>query len=228
MITLENYIWSFTINTKTELVIFDLDGTLCDSFNDIYLSLKHTLDIYNVFTPSLPEVQSFIGDGLLKLIERTLNVSNQIHLLDDIMKSFMDYYKIHCTDSTLLFPGMDNVIISLYNQNIKMAVVSNKAENLVKIIINHLNLSKYFQYVFGGDSFSEKKPSPLPLNYILENLKINPQNSIIVGDSDNDVIAGSNALMRTCFCTFGYSALYKSSSDYTINSPIELLNIIKG
>lgn len=144
------------------------------------------------------------------------------------MASFMAYYKQHCTDSSLLFPGMENVLNTLYNYNINMAVVSNKAEHLVKIIINELDLSKYFKYIFGGDSFTEKKPNPMALNFILDNLKINPENSIMVGDSDNDVIAGTQAHMKTCFCTYGYSNLVKSSSDYTINTPLELIDIIKG
>ena len=183
---------------------------MCDTFDDIYLSLKYSLNLYNVFTPSLDEVKSFIGDGLAKLIERTLNVTNQIHLRDEIMNTFLEYYKAHCTDSSLLFP------------------VSNKAEHLVKIIINELGLSKYFKFVFGGDSFSDKKPNPVALEFILNSLNINPEKALMVGDSDNDVIAGNNANMKTCFCTYGYSSLFKSASDYTINAPIELIDIIKG
>lgn len=201
---------------------------MCDTFDDIYLSLKYSLDLYNVFTPSLDEVKSFIGDGLAKLIERTLNVTNQIHLRDEIMNTFLEYYKAHCTDSSLLFPGMENVLVSLYNDNINMAVVSNKAEHLVKIIINELGLSKYFKFVFGGDSFSDKKPNPVALEFILSTLNINPEKALMVGDSDNDVIAGNNAKIKTCFCTYGYSSLFKSTSDYTINAPIELIDIIKG
>ena len=201
---------------------------MCDTFDDIYLSLKYSLNLYNVFTPSLDEVKSFIGDGLAKLIERTLNVTNQIHLKDEIMNTFLEYYKAHCTDSSLLFPGMENVLVSLYKNNVNMAVVSNKAEHLVKIIINELGLSKYFKFVFGGDSFSDKKPNPVALEFILNSLNINPEKALMVGDSDNDVIAGNNANMKTCFCTYGYSSLFKSASDYTINAPIELIDIIKG
>ena len=86
---------------------------MCDTFDDIYLSLKHTLDNYNVYTPSLDEVKSFIGDGLALLIERTLNVTNQVHLKDKIMADFMQYYKENCTDSSMLFPGMENVLKDL-------------------------------------------------------------------------------------------------------------------
>lgn len=226
MIAENKIYWRYAINTQ--LVIFDLDGTLCDTFDDIYLSLKYSLDLYNIFTPSLDEVKSFVGDGLAKLVERTLNVTNKIHLKDDIMNTFLKYYEKHCTDSSLLFPGMDNILCTLYNDNISMAVVSNKAEHLVKIIIDKLNISKYFKFMFGGDSFSDKKPNPVALNYVLDKLNIKPENAIMVGDSDNDVIAGKAANMKTCFCTFGYSNLVKSSSDYTIDAPLELIDIIKG
>ena len=157
------------------------------------MSLKHTLDNFNVFTPSLDEVKSFIGDGLALLIERTLNVTNQTHLKNDIMASFMQYYKEHCTDSTLLFPGMENVLKELYSNNVNIAVVSNKAHHLVDIIIKELGLYDYFKFVYGGDSFDEKKPSAKPLLNIVNSLNVMPENSFMVGDSDNDILAGISA-----------------------------------
>ncbi len=213
-----------TINTK--LVIFDLDGTLCDTFNDIYLSLKHTLDDFNIFTPSIIEVKSFIGDGLALLIERTLNVTNKAHLKNDVIISFMQYYKEHCIDSTLLFPEMEIVLKALSKNNIKMAIVSNKAYNLVDIIIKQLDLYKYFTFVYGGDSFDEKKPSSKPLLNIANHLNILPENSFMVGDSDNDVIAGITAGMNTIYCSYGYAPLKKSKANYTVNTPLEILNFI--
>ena len=168
--------WSYTINTQ--LVIFDLDGTLCDTFDDIYLSLKHSLDNFNVFTPSLNEVKSFIGDGLALLIERTLNVTNQAYLKNDILASFMQYYKEHCTDSTLLFPGMENVLKELYKKNVYMAVVSNKAYHLVDIIIKELDLiglgneKEYVRYLNFWEkyvkSFSKHCSLLDDLNFFLE------------------------------------------------------------
>lgn len=217
--------WSYTINTQ--LVIFDLDGTLCDTFDDIYLSLKHTLDNFNVFTPSLDEVKSFIGDGLALLIERTLNVTNQAYLKNDILASFMQYYKEHCTDSTLLFPGMENVLKELYRKNVYMAVVSNKAYHLVDIIIKELDLYDYFKFVYGGDSFDEKKPSAKPLLNIINSLSVIPDNSFMIGDSDNDVLAGAAAGMKTIYCSYGYAPLKKSTSDYIVDNPLDILNFIR-
>lgn len=211
------------INTK--LVIFDLDGTLCDTFDDIYLSLKYSLDYFSINSPSLDEVKSFIGDGLLKLVERTLNFTNKIELKDDIMSLFMSYYEKHCTDSTLLFSGMEYVIQELYSRNINMAIVSNKTEYLVKIIMNDLDVYHYFKYIYGGDSFSDKKPNPIALNQILLDLSIKPSEALMVGDNDNDILAGQYANISTCFCSYGYSKLEKSKSNYIIDSPIELLDI---
>ena len=200
---------------------------MCDTFDDIYLSLKHTLDTFNVFTPSLEEVKSFIGDGLALLIDRTLNVTNQTHLKNDIMASFMQYYKEHCTDSTLLFPGMENVLKELYSNNVYMAVVSNKAHYLVDIIIKELGLYDYFKFTYGGDSFDEKKPSAKPLLHIIKSLNVKQDNSFMVGDSDNDVLAGTAADIKTIYCSYGYAPLKKSTSDYTVNNPLDILNIIR-
>ena len=214
------------INIKKELIIFDLDGTLCDTFDDIYLSLKYTLELFDISVPSQNEVKSFIGDGLAMLVERTLNYTNQLHLKEDIMQYFLQYYKIHCSDSTLLFSGIEIVLNEFKKNNINMAVVSNKAEHLVKIILEELSLSYYFKYMFGGDSFEYKKPNPMPLNFIIDNLSADKDNTLMVGDSDNDILAGQNAGIKTCFCSFGYSELKKSQADYTVDSPIELLDII--
>ena len=178
------------INIKKELIIFDLDGTLCDTFDDIYLSLKYTLELFDISVPSQNEVKSFIGDGLAMLVERTLNYTNQLHLKEDIMQYFLQYYKIHCSDSTLLFSGMEIVLNEFKKNNINMAVVSNKAEHLVKIILEELSLSYYFKYMFGGDSFEYKKPNPMPLNFIIDNLSADKDNTLMVGDSDNDILAG--------------------------------------
>ena len=106
------------INIKKELIIFDLDGTLCDTFDDIYLSLKYTLELFDISVPSQNEVKSFIGDGLAMLVERTLNYTNQLHLKEDIMQYFLQYYKIHCSDSTLLFSGMEIVLNEFKKNNI--------------------------------------------------------------------------------------------------------------
>ncbi len=144
------------------------------------------------------------------------------------MSLFMTYYKNHCTDSTLLFPGMEYVLTELSKDNINMAVVSNKAYPLVKIILDELNLSHYFTHMYGGDSFSEKKPNPVAVNQIMQDLNIKPEEAVMVGDSDNDVIAGKNAGINTCFCTYGYSALFKSKADFTIDSPIQLIDIIRN
>lgn len=191
------------------------------------MSLKHTLDNFNVFTPSLDEVKSFIGDGLALLIERTLNVTNQTHLKNDIMASFMQYYKEHCTDSTLLFPGMENVLKELYSNNVNIAVVSNKAHHLVDIIIKELGLYDYFKFVYGGDSFDEKKPSAKPLLNIVNSLNVMPENSFMVGDSDNDVLAGISAGMKTIYCSYGYAPLKKSKSDYIVDNPLDILNLVR-
>ena len=78
------------------------------------------------------------------------------------MASFMQYYKEHCTDSTLLLPGMENVLKELHSSNVNMSVVSNKAHHLVDIIIKELGLYDYFKFVYGGDRFLEKKHSSKP------------------------------------------------------------------
>lgn len=199
---------------------------MCDTFEDIYNSLKYSLETHNIFVPSKTDVMSFIGDGLKVLIERSLNASNSNIDINIILNEFMNHYKQNCVVKSKLFTGMDTVLKHLYNNNIKMAVISNKAYDFVKIILNDLNLSHYFSVFYGGDSFSEKKPSPLPLINTIKLLNFNPENVLMVGDSDNDVLAGKNAGVYTCYCSYGYSKLKLSKPDYIISKPEELINII--
>lgn len=200
---------------------------MCDTFEDIYNSLKYSLETHNIFVPSKIDVMSFIGDGLKVLIERSLKASNSNIDINIIFNEFMGYYKNHCVVDSKLFTGMDNVLNILKNNNIKMAVISNKAYEFVMIILDDLKLSHYFDIFYGGDSFTEKKPSPLPLINTIKTLNVNPENVLMVGDSDNDVLAGKSAGAYTCYCSFGYSKLKLSKPDYTVSKPEEIINIIK-
>ena len=110
-----------------------------------------------------------------------------------------------------------------------MAVISNKAEHLVKIILKTLKADQYFERMYGGDSFKEKKPSSLPLIETMKELKVSPNEVLMVGDSDNDVVSASKAGAKTCFCTYGFQPKLKiSTSDYTVDSAESLLKLLKG
>lgn len=167
---------------------------------------------------------SFIGDGLKVLIERSLNASNSNIDINIILNEFMNHYKNNCVINSKLFQGMDSVIKILHNNNIKMAVISNKAYKFVKIILDDLKLNHYFTVFYGGDSFSEKKPSPLPLLNTMKLLNIDPENVLMVGDSDNDILAGKNAGAYTCYCSYGYSKIKLSQPDYIVSKPEEIIN----
>lgn len=203
-----------------------MDGTLCDTFEDIYLSLKHTLEKNNLKSPDRNTIRSFIGDGLAMLVERTLNVHGNSDYKDKIMNDFMVYYEKHCVQMTKLFDGMDKVLQEFKARDINMGVISNKAFKPVNIILNHLQLDKFFSFIYGGDSFSEKKPYPLPIVSGMNALNISHDNVLMIGDSDNDIIAGKSAGVKTCYCSYGYTTLAKSSPDFQVSSPADILDII--
>ena len=95
------------------------------------------------------------------------------------------------------------------------------------MITERIDLYDYFKFVYGGDSFDEKKPSAKPLLNIINSLSVIPDNSFMIGDSDNDVLAGAAAGMKTIYCSYGYSPLKKSTSDYIVDNPLDILNFIR-
>lgn len=215
-----------------KILIFDLDGTLFDTLPDIYSSLHYVLKKNKLSVPSIDMAKIFIGDGLKTFLKRAINYSKgNEENLDLIFNDYLEHYGNNCINNTTVYNGIYEVLDYAFNHNIKMAVVSNKSEIFVKKIINHFNMDKYFSpYIYGGDSFTEKKPSSLPINNTIKNININDINNdeiMIIGDSKNDVIAGFNANIKTCLCSYGYGFDNTLNPNYTINHPTDIINIIK-
>lgn len=214
-----------------KVVLFDLDGTICDTMPDIYNSLCYVLEKNKLNIPSFIEAQSFIGDGLKVFLQRATAYSGLDNCSDDLFNEYFEYYSDNCTNNTVVYDGIYTVLDYLLQLNLSMAVVSNKSQILVRKIITYFNMDKYFNGItFGGDSFTEKKPSSVPILETLKVLNSNPSdNVLIIGDSKNDVLSGKNAGIHTCLCSFGYGdKINNYYPNYTINKAIEIIDILKN
>lgn len=222
-----------------KLIIFDLDGTLIDSSIDITNAINHAIKPYNIQPLTPKETISLVGEGITRLMEKIIEDSQQPsksgfynckeqsrHLeRDALVSKFLEYYSAHILDNTTVYPGVKQILEGL--RCYKKAVISNKRENLSIKLLNDLGLLQYLDLVVGSDTTPERKPSPLPILYVLSKLNIKNNEAVIVGDSNFDIEAGKRANIKTIAVTYGYRpAELLKGADFLIGSMDELQNVL--
>lgn len=207
-----------------KLIIFDLDGTLVDTSRDITIALNHAIRPYGLKELSDREVVRLVGEGITRLIEKVLGEEKSL-VRDEVVRRFIDYYSEHIIEYSTPYPYVRKTLEQLTHY--KKAVISNKRESLSKRLLDELKLLQYFDIVVGSDTTPEKKPSPIPVLYILLNLQVATLEAVIVGDSNYDISAGKGAGIRTIAVTYGYKEKAElKDADYMINSLKELLPLL--
>jgi len=198
------------------LLVFDLDGTLIDSRQDLCNSVNATLENFGL--RALPDevIASFIGDGAAMLIRRALAVPGELpsgstppdqQFFDAAFAWFLAYYRAHKLDYTQVYPGVLESLQALKTlpdgSARKMAVLTNKPVGPARAICEGLGIASYFFSIYGGDSFDTKKPDPLGLQTLIEEAGATPETTLMVGDSDVDIRTARNAGTWSIGCTFG-------------------------
>jgi phosphoglycolate phosphatase len=209
------------------LFIFDLDGTLIESRADICLSLNLALTRMNI--PTLPEshISDFIGEGLQKLVERSLREATgrepEPELVEDTIQLFREEYGRHLLDHTHLRPGVVEALDRLAWAS--FAVASNKPEVFSRSILEGLGIGNRFCAILGGDSVRSRKPDPEPLLEVMNMCNAHPSETVMVGDSRVDIQAGKAATVVTCGVLGGFrprEELEAAGCDLLIGNLIEL------
>src|SRR5271170_4476672 len=183
-------------------LILALDGTLIDSQLDLVLSVNATLEHMGREPHVHEKICSFIGNGALTLVRRALGDDATEADVEKGLGYFLEYYRAHMLDNTDVYPGVREALAQL--QKYSMAVLTNKPVHFSRAIIEGLNLSRYFRYVYGGNSFATKKPDPQGAQILLRELQAAPHEAIMVGDSDVDIKTARNAGMHSCGVTYGF------------------------
>jgi phosphoglycolate phosphatase len=210
-----------------DLIIFDLDGTIVDSCEDITVAINFCLRKYGMLEFTQEEVKKMIGEGVRKFVEKVIHIRNLSHdLLNDIFDCFVSYYSNHVAVFTKPYPGVVETLGKL--QGIKKAIISNKLTALSVKTLSSTGLINYFDFVAGNDMFPEQKPSPLPILKTIEKFQTKKENTLIIGDSNLDIEAGKAAGIKTVAVTYGYRQkdLLKDA-DFIIDNFEELLKIIE-
>jgi phosphoglycolate phosphatase len=219
---------------RVRLLVFDLDGTLIDSRLDLVHSVNATLR--HMGRPELDGdvIASYVGDGAPVLVRRVLgdaDINNEA-LLREALEYFLGYYRLHKLDHTTVYEGIPEVLAGLASSNgveRVMAVLSNKPVNPSRQIVQALGLGDFFASVYGGNSFTTKKPDPLGVRTILQETGVAADEALIIGDSSVDVLTGRNAGLWTCGVTYGFAphTLEEVAPDVLAETPRELGELLR-
>ena len=209
-----------------ELIIFDLDGTLIDSRQDIVNAVNFTLRELGAKEKRASEIISYVGMGPEELVKKSLGVKGR-ELFQKGLAIFQEYYRAHSTDNSLLYPGVQEVLE--YFKDKKKIIITNRNYEFALISLKATGIYGYFDYVIGGDDADCMKPSACPLDRGMRRLDIDKARTIIVGDMGIDILAGKSAGIITCAVTHGIGKMediLKAKPDYIINDLLKLKETI--
>ena len=212
---------------KIDSIIFDLDGTIIDSGPDLLDSLNFVLKKKKLPSISNKVIGNLVGGGASAMIKKGYEyIGKKIddREVKELVEVFLEYYFKNCSKKTTIFSGIKDFIIYMKNKNLKIGLCTNKKQYLTEKILEDLKIHKYFDAIVGSSIDIKLKPDTEMLELCLNKLNSIPQNSVMVGDSENDVIPANKLNMTSIFVTYGYGNLKeKIRPDFTINK----INLLK-
>ncbi|MGA2426738.1 MAG: HAD-IA family hydrolase, partial [Terriglobales bacterium] len=211
----------------------DLDGTLIDSRLDLIHSVNATMRHIGRSELEDDVIASYVGDGAPALVRRALGNTAPGNTEDEALfrvalEYFLGYYRLHKLDHTTVYDGIPETLARLAEasngEQRLMAVLSNKPVNPSRDIVRALGLGDFFVRVYGGNSFTAKKPDPLGVQTILQETGVAAADALMIGDSSIDVLTGRNAGLWTCGVMYGFAphSLDEVPPDVLVETPREL------
>ena len=215
---------------RYKLAIFDMDGTILDTLEDLTDSINYALKANGYPEHTLEEVRSYVGNGLMKLVERSVPDKTNKEDIDKVFKQLVEYYQIHCADKTKPYDGIINLIKRLREAGCKTAVVSNKADAAVQELCK-----QYFPGLFdsavGEKKDVLKKPAPDSVNYVLDYLHIDRNDAVYIGDSEVDIATASNAMVDCITVSWGFREidfLKQAGAKTIVSEATKIYDIVIG
>lgn len=217
-----------------ELVLCDLDGTLVDSVPDLADAVDLMLTQLGLPPRGEAAVRRWVGNGAARLVKRAL--LNQLDgepdatLFQQALPLFTKAYENFNGLRSQLFPGVREGLAWLKTQNFALGCITNKPAQFTQPLLDSFGIGDYFQLVVSGDTLPKQKPDPLPLIYCAEFFKIKPQQSLMIGDSINDVKAARAAGFQIVCVPYGYNHgddIYMAEPDAVIESLAALPTVLE-
>lgn len=211
-----------------QAVIFDLDGTLLNTLEDLRDGVNHALRLQNYPERSLEEVQRFVGNGIRKLIERAVPKGTGEEEKEKVFQEFRSYYTSHCRIKTRPYEGIMELLQLLKQNHIAMAIVSNKNDAAVKELSRYY-FADYIDVAIGEREGIRKKPAPDSVFEAMRLLGVEKEQAVYVGDSDVDRETAANAGLACVSVTWGFreeEMLRELQPEYLIKKPEELIGVV--
>jgi phosphoglycolate phosphatase len=213
-----------------KLVMFDLDGTLLDSVPDLAGAIDRTLQGLGRPAAGVDKVRNWVGNGARVLVRRALADSIEHESVDDqlavqALEMFMQHYS-ESHEMSRVYPGVKETLDWLREQNVELALVTNKPERFVAPLLDQKKLGGYFRWIIGGDTLPQQKPDPAGLLYVMQLARVEPECALFVGDSRNDVHAAKAAGVPCVALTYGYNhgrPIAEEQPDHVLDSLTGLL-----
>ena len=218
------------------LLIFDLDGTLIDSEQDLAIAVNATRADAGLPALNMQEVAAMVGRGAAELVKRAVPTADEAHFRHSL-EFFVHYYRKHAMEHTKLYPGTSEAIADMHARGLTLAVLTNKPVRISRDILKALKLADQLTFIYGARgplpgpphpegslSFEDKKPNPIGILTMLTKTGITPQQAMMVGDSSVDVITGRNAGTWTCGVSYGFQpeTFREYPPDWMVDSLAEL------
>ncbi len=224
------------LNSLPEALLFDLDGTLADTIVQLAKAARASAVSLGLNPPAQNTVQEYVGNGVNMLLARVIAGRFDVSLneLDqDLLKKarnvFNQVYSEGLKSDYRIYDGVIEGLKYFKSIGIKLAVVTNKPQIFAQPLLKCMGIYDYFDFVLGGEVIKQRKPDPTPIIHCLENLGVSKDKAVMIGDSDNDILAGLKAQVCTVFFTYGYNRanLDKLDIDYKFDSFNQLTDLIK-
>lgn len=215
---------------KKDTVIFDLDGTLLNTLEDLKNSVNYAMRQCGYPEHTLEEIRTYVGNGILLLMQRSIPGGKEDPQFDKAFTLFKEHYGEHCNDTTKPYDGIMELLHTLQKNKIKMAIVSNKADFAVKEL-NEIYFKELIPVAI-GEKESEgirKKPAPDTVMEALKELGSTVENSVYIGDSEVDIQTARNSGMDEILCAWGFRGeefLKQHGARNLIKSPQEILSLL--
>lgn len=209
-----------------KIVVFDLDGTLANTLEDLATAVNVGLEKEGLPVYEVEEYKQMVGSGIANLVKKAIYPNESEEMFNSVKGSFDAYYKEHSIDKTTAYEGTEKLLDNLAKKGIKTAVLSNKPDEFVKGILDKIFPNHKFSYAWGKKPQFAVKPCPDALNAMLKLAKCEKSECIYVGDSDVDCITAKNAGVKCCGVSWGFRGrqeLENAGADVVIDTADEFM-----
>lgn len=209
-------------------VIFDLDGTLLNTLGDLRAATNHALEVRGLPPHSMEEIRQFIGNGIRLLICRAMPEGTPEAEIDAALDDFKAYYAAHIHDRTVPYDGIPQLLTALRKRGIQVAVLSNKIDSASQQLIEYFFPEKT-DVVFGEHVGVPRKPDPTSCRMVMQQLGVQPEQVLYVGDSGTDMQTAKNAGLYAVGVTWGFRSkevLLENGADVLVHRPEQILQIL--